>query len=127
MLFRQRVGSTLAELLVALGILVPVIVVAVGIFPYAHVANRRASDLLGAYDFACQQMELARNTSFDSLASSTATQTVRNVQYTCQMTVSNYDAGDNPVMLKSITVLVTWQTKESESLELDTIVPRINR
>jgi hypothetical protein len=58
---------SLAELLVALGVLVPVLVVALGIFPFSHLLNHQAADLDNAYDLARSAIESARNLPFDSI------------------------------------------------------------
>lgn len=55
-----RRGSTLAELLAALMILAPVLVVVVGLFPYAHSINRRAWALGTAQELARTRMEQLR-------------------------------------------------------------------
>lgn len=66
-----RRGSTLAELLAALMVLAPVLVVVVGLFPYAHSINRRAWALGTAQELARSRMEQLRRHPVATTAKST--------------------------------------------------------
>jgi type II secretory pathway pseudopilin PulG len=123
---RTRRGSTLIELIVSIGVLIPVIVVAVGIFPYASVTNARAAALLAAYDFASAQLESARNVNWQDMPQSgTASTVANNITYQSTLTVTPYFANDPAPTLLRLQVIVTWQTRQPERLELDTIVARV--
>lgn len=107
----------------AFGVLVPIVVVAVGIFPFAHVLNRRAWDMSAAYDIARTELEQLRATDFDELPSSrTATEEHRGTVFTCTTTVTTQNS-----LLKKISVTVTWQLKKAESLQLDTLVAKTSQ
>jgi hypothetical protein len=123
----HRRGTSLAEALVSLGVLIPLISVAVGIVPYGHVATRRASYGAAAYDVACAAMESARATPFDSLpASATQHYTIGNVNYTALVTATPVDPTEKPIMLKRVTAVVTFQTHTAQRLQLTSMLARVN-
>lgn len=121
----RRRGATLVELVVAFGILVPIVVVALGIFPFSHVLNRQAWALAAAYDIALTRIEDARGQDFDSLVPSSTTQEEREgIVYTCTTTVSAYGVSVNPVRLKKVTVVVSWTDKHAEQIRMDSLLAR---
>jgi hypothetical protein len=114
-------GSGLAEVLVALGVIVPVIVVAVGIFPFSWLVGQQASSLSFAQDVAAARIESARATAFDEIASSRAevVRDTRGNDYQCVTTATPQGS-----MLKRLTVTVTWTDKKSERLQIVTCLVR---
>jgi len=108
---------------VAFGVLVPIVVVAVGIFPFAHVLNRQAWDTSAAFDIARTEIEQLRATAFDDLpASGSFTEEHRGTVFTCTATVTKKNS-----LLKKVTVKVTWQLKKTESLQLDTLLAKTSQ
>ncbi len=106
----------------ALGILVPIVVVAIGIFPFSHVINERSWQLMSANDIARTQLERVRGMDFDSIpASSSIAETRRNTEFTGTVTAAAQGV-QGTVILKKITVTVTWQGSRTETLRLDTLV-----
>lgn len=103
-----RRGSTLAELLAALMILAPVLVVVVGLFPYAHSINRRAWALGTAQELARSRMEQLRR---DPEAGSQKT-TLEHTEFTITSTVQPY-AG---LELEQCSVEVRWNDAERYQL-----------
>lgn len=121
---RAERGMSLAEVIVAVGILGTLTAVAVGIFPFSHSVNQQAWDLVTAQQLGASQLEQLRGQPFDKLpASATATRTVRNVLFTCAVTTAAFGT-QNPVNLKKCSAVVTWTTREPQTLTLDTLLVR---
>ena len=119
---RGTAAFSLVEVIVAIGVLVPVIIVALGIFPFSHIINHRCWDIVAASDLAQQQLEQLRSTSFDKLpATGTATSTQEGVDFQCNVTVVPYGA-PSPLLLKKATARVTWHIQKDESLQFDTLI-----
>lgn len=115
----------MAELILAFGLLVPIIVVVVGLFPYSHVVARRASDLQTGFDLACSQVERLRAAPFEDLASTASTvHGPHGVVYTVQVNVQPAVPGQKTVTLKKVSVVVLWLARRSERVQLDTVVAR---
>ena len=117
---------TLAELILAFGLLVPIIVVVVGLFPYSHVVARRASDVQTGFDLACNQVERLRAGDFDTIVSSTSTvQGAHGVIYTVEVDIQPAIPGQKTVTLKKVAVVVRWIARQAERVQLDTVVARM--
>lgn len=121
---KVRVGATLAEILIALSVLVPVIVVMVGVFPYSYLNTRRAGRLTAAYDLGRAQLEALRATEFDRLPDEL--QVVRDVEgtrFTCLVRCGPVD-GLEPTGIKNLTVSVTWDDGKPQRLSFETMSAR---
>ena len=126
---RPQGGFSLAEILVAFGVIVPVIMVAIGIFPFSHLLNHQAADLANGWDLARSQLEVARNTQFDAIPpSAQGGSTVDGTEFTWQLT-SAAQGVQNPVTLKKISVVVSWKIQQSrksapqtKQIQLDSLV-----
>ncbi|MEW6283642.1 MAG: hypothetical protein AB1758_33835 [Candidatus Eremiobacterota bacterium] len=109
---RSRWGHSLAELVVALGVLIPVLIVTTGLFPYVHLANRQARSLVHATDLARSQFERLRGTPFDDLVSGNSVTRVDRVEFLISTRVEPGPADD----LRRVTVTVTWTLRRPEQL-----------
>lgn len=123
----RRLAFSLAEVLVAVAVLVPVVVVTLGILPYSHLIDRRAWSMALAEDVALAQMEEARATDFDALPASRSFRETRDgLELEGEVTCRAVDAGP-PVLLKHLTVTVRWKLQREERLVRDTLIARIGR
>lgn len=120
----SRRGLALSELLVALAVLLPVAVVTVGIFPYAHTIDRRAWALSQAEDVARSQLERLRASEWDKLRPSWSLREIRE-QREFQVEVRLADLpGVSPDLARRAEVTVTWRVRpnQDESVHLATIL-----
>ncbi|CAN0324315.1 unnamed protein product, partial [Phaeothamnion confervicola] len=100
----RRRGFSVLEVLMAMLILVPVAVVVVGLFPYAHTMNQRGWALGVAHHLATTEMEKVRSGDFDSATGVSYTQSERGMIFQVTTTVTPVGSG-----LKKVTADVTWQ------------------
>lgn len=122
-----RRGLTLSEILVAMAVLIPVAVVTVGMFPYAHMVDRRAWALSQAEDVGRSRLERVRTIAWDRLpASETFTETRDGTEFQGVLTLSPAP-GLSPDLARRVTVTISWRTSRAESLRLDTLVARSDR
>ncbi|HXE73520.1 MAG TPA: hypothetical protein VNO81_12745 [Candidatus Nitrosotenuis sp.] len=121
---RRWPGFSLGEVLIALAVLVPVIVVTMGMFPFSHAIDRRAWAIAQAEDLARTHLERARAQEFDSVPEAyDFTEQRDGLTFTGRFTSRDYDPG-SPSRLKKISVLVTWRLGRSEQFQLDSLVAR---
>lgn len=99
-----RRGFGLAEFLVALAILIPVLVVTTGMFPYYHLINYRARCIAQAALLAQAETERLRALPETGLVDSTRSVTGDRVQYTVASKILPTDGA----RLKRVEVDVTW-------------------
>lgn len=120
-------GLTLSEILVALAVLIPVAVVTVGVFPYAHMVDRRAWALSHAEDVARSQLEEIRATPWDRLPVTRSFEETRDgTEFQGALSVSPVP-GLSEDLARRVTVTVTWRTGRAERLRLDTVLARTDR
>lgn len=120
----RSVGSSLGEVLVSFGILMPVMVVLVGLFPVSHLWNHRAWKVAAAHDLALHRLETLRAMPFDEVpATSTETAERQGTPFrtTTRATLREPKQG---IPLKRVVVTVTWG---SESLTYETLLARVAR
>jgi hypothetical protein len=122
----RRRAFGLAELLVSLGVVVPVAMVAVGIFPFGWLVNQQSICLDAAHDVARSQLEATRTIDFDSIPASQSgcVRDPRGTDYNYTVVAASYGPVTNPLMRKQITVTVTWNDRKPEQLQLITILVR---
>lgn len=120
----RRRGLTLSEIVVAMAVLIPVVVVTAGMFPYAHMVDRRAWALSHAEDVGRSRLERVRATAWDRLpATETFTETRDGTEFQGVLTLAPAP-GLSPDLARRVTVTVTWRTSRAETLRLDTLVAR---
>lgn len=121
---RRPGGFGLAELMVSVAVIIPVALVAVGIFPFSWLVNAQASHVAFAHDVARTAMESVRAADFDDVPASrtTTARDTRGFDYTCVTT-----ATARGTQLKDVTVTVSWTDHKAESLHLVTTLVRSGR
>jgi type II secretory pathway pseudopilin PulG len=126
-LSRPAGGTTLVEIIVAFAILIPLITVVVGIFPYASHITHRAGELATANDLATQALEQARAAMATAIpTSSTQKIDLNGINYSVVVTVQPFYPGSQPPPLYKVSTVVQWQTQQSYRIELDSILTRLN-
>lgn len=105
-------GFSLAELLVCIAALIPVLLVLIGVFPFAWGIDHRAWERLDAQEIARAQIEQNRTADFDSLPATTSVSETRGaIQYQTTSVIDVFPTGQSPVVQKRCTITVTWQAK----------------
>lgn len=123
MSLRSVRGSLLTEVVIALALLIPVVVLVAGMFPYSFSVDRSAWTRRAAQNLARLQLEAMRAKSFDSVASLVGSQRVDNVEFLYQVEVS--DIGSPPVREKRVICRVNWAVKNGQkSLNQETRLSR---
>ena len=110
-------GAVLTEVLIALALLIPVIVMVAGLFPYSFSVDRKAWNQRTAQSLARSAMEEARGQRFDDLMSFNRTHSKDGTTFGVEVRVT--DVGTPPdVREKDVVCTVTWPRKNG----VDTIV-----
>jgi hypothetical protein len=65
----MRRGFLSGELLVSLSVLIPIMLVLIGVFPFAYGMDHKAADFIEAQEVARDQLEVLRARPFDDVAS----------------------------------------------------------
>lgn len=113
-------GVALSELLVAVAVLIPVAVVTVGLFPYAHMVDRRAWALSQAENAARSRLEALRAMDFEDLPAVEASQETRDgFDYRVEVTTS-----PESDLVRRASVVVRWNTGREEEYRLDSLLIR---
>lgn len=103
-----RRALSLAEILVALTALIPVLLILATSFPMAYEFNGRASDRLEAQEVVREHLEGLRATEFDKLSSYTKKQQRGPLDLTVEVAITEEPAAQNPVLQKKAVVTATW-------------------
>lgn len=113
------------EILIALAMLVPVIVLVSGLFPYSFSVDRRAWNQRTAQSLARSALEEARGVRFDTLASFSRQAVRQGTRFNVSVEVSS--VGTPPdVREKDVTCTVSWPIKNgTDSLVLETKVAKL--
>lgn len=118
----RRRASVLAEVLVCLGTLVPVMLIAVGLFPYAYLIGDSSDRVELARGLAESDLATARATPFDELEPASRTEHRGGTEFTVQRQVA-----DLSPLEKRVTVEVAWTRPRPGEFEIETRVPRLQR
>lgn len=115
----------LSEALVAVGSLLPLIVVMIGIFPFAYSLDEAAAHRLTATDLAREALEGARASRFDDVSSATSQVVDDGTTYVVQSVVRPLPDAAAPLK-KELTVTVRWKTGwRLHSVTVETVLPRL--
>ena len=109
---RWRLAFLTGELLVSLTVLIPVMLVLIGIFPFAYSMDHKAADSSEAQEVAKDQLETLRAKPFHEVASFSSVQTRGNLELTVQVTVTPWPAGQPVVRQKRVDVKVLWRNEK---------------
>jgi type II secretory pathway pseudopilin PulG len=112
-------GNTLPEVLIGLLVLIPVAVVVVGMFPYAHTIDARAWALSTAQSLAESELETQRSVSFNAVNNTSYHHLDRGMDFLVNVSVTPVDA-----QLWSVTSNVTWQFQRQNSFHLTTYIAK---
>ncbi|HIB69631.1 MAG TPA: hypothetical protein EYO33_32280 [Phycisphaerales bacterium] len=118
----KRSGGLLAEVLLALGLLVMTLVVVAAVFPFSHKADRKAWQKMTAQRLVLSQVEAIRGAPFESVVDSSRSVKVDNTDYLIRVKVTPESA--TPVKVKSIRCEAVFP---SGRWSLETRVARIQR
>lgn len=106
----QRAFSA-AELLVCTSVLIPILLVLLGIFPFAYGTDRKAAELIDAQQIAKDHIERLRAQSFEDLMSYSHSETRGNIQLEVQVRVLDFPPGQAIVRQKRADLKISWRTK----------------
>lgn len=98
----------MAEVLLALSLVIAVVVLIAGIFPYSYQVDQKAWQKSSAQRLAASELERLRAADFDSLAGSSNTVRVEQVPFVVTTTVTN--TTPPPVKAKNVVCQVEWRT-----------------
>lgn len=124
-------GAVLAEVLIALALLIPVIVMVAGLFPYSFSVDKEAWNQRTAQSLARSALEEARGTRFDDLVDFERSLLKDGTTYRVAVRVVDVhqDPADptRPVIEKSVTCEVSWPRKHGAErpLRLETTVAKL--
>lgn len=122
---RKRSAFSLIEVLVAATVLVPLMLVLLGIFPFAYGMNHKAAELTDVQEVARDQLEQLRAQDFDSLADSQIQLSRDTLQLNVSVHVEAYPTGQATVRQKRADVLVSWRdSRGPQSYKLSTLLYR---
>lgn len=114
----------LTEAVVALAALIPIVIILIGIFPYAYSVDQTAWQRVGAQDLAVSALAQARQSDFDSLSSSSRLAQVEGIDYTVEVTVTPTPSSGT-ARKKAVLVEVSWQTpRRREVMSIETRLVR---
>jgi type II secretory pathway pseudopilin PulG len=113
-------GSTLPEILVSLMVFIPVAIVVVGLFPYAHTIDQRAWALGAAQGLAESQLEQARSEPINSVTNTSFHSLQRGLDFFVNVSVVPRDAQS-----LLVTSNVSWQFQRPQGYQLMTIIARM--
>ena len=97
------------ELLVCLTVLVPIILVLIGVFPFAYAMDHKAADFIEAQEVARDQLETLRARPFDEVSSFSTPIRRGKLDLTATATVDDWPSGQNPVRQKRVQLQVSWR------------------
>lgn len=118
-------AAVLIEAVVALAALIPIVIILIGIFPYAYSVDQTAWQRVGAQDLAVSALAQARQHDFDSLVSSTSQAQLEGIDYTVDLTVTPTPT-TGVARKKAVLVQVSWQTpRRREVLAIETRLVRL--
>lgn len=118
-------GFTAAELLVCATVLIPVMLVLIGVFPFAYGMDHKAAELVDAQEIARDHLEKLRGAPFDQVASYNVTEKRGNMQLDVKVEVADSPPGQAPVRQKRADVTVRWRHKLGpEKLETSALLYR---
>ena len=109
-------GLSLAEIILCLSLVVAVLVLIAGIFPFSYKVDQKAWKLSSAQRIASSTLERLRGQEFDTLAGGFAVVQVEQVPFEVTVTVS--DSTPPPVKSKSVICEVQWETKNGRETYL---------
>lgn len=115
----RRRGFGLAELLVALAILIPVLVVTTGMFPYCHLVNYKARCISQAALLAQAETERLRSLAETALVDSTRKVNGDRVEFT----VTTKITATSGARLKKAEVDVAWTDQHYRVVTLIEVKP----
>jgi Tfp pilus assembly protein PilV len=119
----HRRAFSLAELLVALTVLIPIMLVLLGVFPFAYGMNQKAGELIEMQEIARDRVERLRATPFGDLASSTENLILGNTPVRVTVTVTDFPAGQTTVRQKKADVALDWSNgRGAQHFELSTLL-----
>lgn len=107
----MRRGFLTGELLVSLTVLIPVMLVLIGVFPFAYSMDHRAADFIQAQEIARDQLESLRARPFADVSGYASTLRRGSVDYKLVVTVESWPPGQNPVRQKRVGVSVNWRAE----------------
>lgn len=108
---RKTRAFTAAELLVSATVLIPIMLVLIGVFPFAYGMDHKAAELVDAQELARDHLEKLRDTPFDDLAGYTVIEKRGNMDLEVKVLVSDSPPGQTPVRQKRADVTVSWRHK----------------
>ena len=106
---RCRLAFLTGELLVSLTVLIPVMLVLIGVFPFAYGMDHKAANFSEAQEVGKDQLEILRARAFDDVTSYSSTQTRGNLELKVQVTVTPWPAGQPVVRQKRVDLRVFWR------------------
>lgn len=129
----------ITEILIALGVLIPVMVIVGGMFTFSFSVDRRAWNQRTARSLARSALEEVRGREFAVMASSTsvwppagmpaaerAKLASGGTEFTIEVTVDPSGPVDDTVQQRQVRSVVTWRGKNGdERLEAETTVARV--
>lgn len=114
-------GYTLAEILVCVATLIPVVLILVAVFPFAYGLDHSAWERLQAQELLRTQLETLRANDFEQLANYTAQLSRAGTDYTTEVQIDPWPVGQARLIQKRATVTVSWHTtKGPQSAQLQT-------
>lgn len=120
---RRPGGLSLLEVITAVAVMVPIVVVVAGILPFFRLTSDRAWTLACACDIAHEQLERVRNSAFDAVLTTTAQNEDRNgTRYSWTVDVAAFEAPT--AQRKRVVVTVSWQNPQQQNLSIETLVAR---
>ena len=105
----HRTGLSLAEILLSLSLIIGVLALVAGIFPFSYNADQKAWKKSSAQRIAGSMIEEMRGQEFDSLASSFNVVEVEKVDF--EVTVTVTDVEPEPIKAKNVLCEVAWRTQ----------------
>ena len=119
-------GALLSEVLLALSLVVAVVVLIAGVFPYSYTVDQKAWRKSSAQRLVGSTIEQIRGQAFEDIASSSATVMVEQVPFKVDVTVS--DTTPHPVKSKTVHCTVSWNSPQGqESFAQETRVAKFYR
>lgn len=108
---RLRLAFLTGELLVSLTVLVPIILVLIGVFPFAYGMDHKAADFIEAQEVARDELEQLRALPFEDVVSGIKTVTRGGLELRVSRVVTKSDK-----RMKRVDLEVQW--RGSEHLQL---------
>jgi type II secretory pathway pseudopilin PulG len=121
---RRQKAALLTEVLIALALLIPVVVIVAGLFPYSFSVDRKAWNQRTAQSLARSALEEARGQEFDSLDSFQRSVTKDGTTFQVELSVNALGAPD--VREKDLVCTVSWPRKNGvDTLRLESKVAKL--